>query len=542
MKRYLIGLDFGTLSVRALLMDAESGEEAAVSEFVYPHGVMDRTLPNGAALPERYALQHPQDYLDGMKQTVAEVLRDAEITADAVVGVCIDFTSCTVVAMDENGVPLCLEEEFCDDPHAYVKLWKHHGALKYAEEINRLAEKREEKWLSVYGGAISCEWLLPKMLETLREAPHVFDATARFADAGDWLSFLLTGKHTASAGFAGLKTLWTAEDGFPSNDFFRAVDPKLDGVIGGRICADVYPSGACVGCLTKAGAELIGLAEGTPLTAPLVDGGSPMAALSVTGLGELALVVGTSNVDHVLGKAPINIPGICGYVKGSVSPELYTFEAGQAGAGDMFSWFVHNCIPRAYEEEAEAVGMSIHAYLRERASKLAPGESGLIALDWFNGNRSILKDDALSGMILGLTLRTRPEEIYRALIEATAFGTRMIIENFEAYGIPVERICAAGGIAQKDPMMMQIYADVTGKEIRIVDSAQAAARGSAIYAAVGAGLFATVQEAAAHYALPEKAHYTPIEANREAYDRLYNEYKTLHDYFGRGGNDVMKRI
>ncbi len=542
MKKYLIGLDFGTLSVRALIMDAQTGEEIATAEYVYPHAVMDRTLPDGATLPARFALQHPQDYLDGMKRTVGEVLTQADVSPDAVVGLCIDFTSCTVVAMNEAGVPLCMLDEFKNDPHAYVKLWKHHGALAYAEEINRLAAARGEEWLATYGGAISCEWLLPKLLETLRESPRVFDAAARFADAGDWLSFLLTGQHTMSAGYAGLKTLWSADRGFPSNDFFRAVDPRLDGLIGGRICDAVYPAGACVGKLTKEGAELIGLAEGTPLAAPLVDGGAPMAALSVTGLGELALVVGTSNVDHVLGEYPIDIPGICGYVKGAIVPELYVFEAGQAGAGDMFSWFVHNCIPRAYEEAAAECGMSIHAYLRERASKLAPGESRLIALDWFNGNRSILKDDALSGMILGLTIHTRPEEIYRALIEATAFGTRMIIENFEAHGIPVERICAAGGIARKDPMMMQIYADVCGKEIRIVDSVQAAARGSAIYAAVAAGLFESVAAAAAHYALPEKEHYSPISAHKDAYDRLYQEYKTLHDYFGRGGNDVMKRI
>ncbi|MBQ9760199.1 MAG: ribulokinase, partial [Clostridia bacterium] len=536
MKQYLIGLDFGTLSVRALLMDAETGMETAVAEYIYPHAVMDHALPNGRPLPERFALQHPQDYLDGMKQTVAQVLAKGKVKSEAVVGICVDFTSCTVVAMNEAGVPLCLLEEFADEPHAYVKLWKHHGALEYAEEINQKAEARGEAWLATYGGKISCEWMLPKVLETLREAPKVFDATARFADAGDWLSFLLTGKHTAAAGFAGLKTLWRADHGFPSNDFFKAVDPRLDGIMGAKLCNDVYASGSCVGRLTAMGAELCGLAEGTPLAAPLVDGGAPMAALNVTGLGEMSLVVGTSNVDHVLGTKPIDIPGICGYVKGSIVPEYYTFEAGQAGVGDIFSWFVHNCVPRAYEEEATACGMNIHAYLRKKASALRVGENHLIALDWFNGNRNILKDDALSGMIVGLTLNTRPEEIYRALIEATAFGTRMIVENFEANGLPVERVCVAGGIAQKDPMMMQIYADVLKKELRVVDSAQAAARGSAIYAAVAAGLFADVPSTAVHYALPEKARYTPDPSNAVTYDALYAEYQLLHDYFGRGTN------
>ena len=297
--------------------------------------------------------------------------------------------------------------------------------------------------------------------------------------------------------------------------------------MGTKLCDDVYPSGSCVGTLTARGAELTGLCEGTPVGAPLVDGGSPMAALCVTEPGELSLVVGTSNVDHVLTKEGKEIPGVCGYVKGSIVPEYYTIEAGQAGAGDTFSWFVHNCIPRAYEEEAAALGMSIHAYLRQKASALLIGESRLIALDWFNGNRSVLKDDALSGMILGLTLKTRPEEIYRALIEATAFGTRMIVDNFEAHGVAIDGICVAGGIAQKDPMMMQIYADVTNKEMRVVDSAQVAARGSAIYAAVAAGLFADVTTAAKHYALPDKAYYHPIPENVAAYNTLYAEYKTL---------------
>lgn len=542
MKKYLIGLDFGTLSVRALLMDAETGAETAISEYVYPHAVMDQVLPSGKKLPARYALQHPQDYLDGLKQTIEEVLKKAGVAREAVQGLCIDFTSCTVVAMDEEGIPLCLKEGFSDEMHAYVKLWKHHGALEYADEINRLAEMRGERWLASYGGKISCEWMLPKVVETLREAPHVYDAAARFADAGDWLSFLLTGEHTTAASFAGLKTLWNAEYGFPSNDFFKAVDPRLDGIMGTKLCDAVCPSGNCVGRLTERGAELTGLCKDTPVGAPLVDGGSPMAALSVTEPGELALVIGTSNVDHVLTREPKEIPGVCGYVKGSVVPEYYTVEAGQAGVGDTFSWFVHNCIPRAYEEEAESLGMSIHAYLRQKASALRIGESRLLALDWFNGNRSVLKDEGLSGMIVGLTLHTKPEEIYRALIEATAFGTRMIVETFESHGVAVDRICVAGGIAQKDPMMMQIYADVTNKEMRVVDSAQAAARGSAIYAAVAAGLFEDVATAARHYALPEKAYYHPIPENVVAYQRLYEEYKILHDYFGRGGNDVMKRL
>ena len=541
-RKYLIGLDFGTLSVRALLMDAASGEEIAVSEFVYPHAVMDHTLPSGKRLPLRYALQHPQDYIDGLQITVREVLEKSQIDPQDVAGLCVDFTTCTVVPINENGTPLCMLDGYADEPHAYVKLWKHHAALDYAEEINRKAEARGERWLSVYGGKVSCEWLLPKIVEVLREAPEIYDATARFAEAGDWISFLLTGEHTTGAGFAGLKALWTADGGFPSNDFYTAIDPRLDGIVGTKICNDVRASGSCVGRLSEEGARLIGLPKGTPLATPLVDGCTPLPALAATNEGEMTLIVGTSGVALVLAKEKRDIPGLCGYVKDSVIPDYYAYESGQASVGDTFSWFVHNCVPRAYEEEAAACGMNIHSYLRKKASVLRVGESRLVALDWFNGNRSVLKDDSLSGVLLGLTLKTRPEEIYRALIEASAFGVRMIVEMFESHGIKIDRICAAGGIAQKDPMMMQIYADILQKELRVAGSAQSAARGSAIYAAAASGLFSDMPSAVAHFALPDKAHYSPIAENVEAYNRLYDEYVRLHDYFGRGCNDVMKRI
>ena len=540
--QYLIGLDFGTLSVRALLLDAQTGNELAISDFTYPHAVMDTALPSGKKLPPRYALQHPQDYLDGLRYTVKTVLTRAKVDASEVAGVCIDFTTCTVVPMTADGTPLCMLEGYENEPHAYVKLWKHHGAISYANEIQALAEARGEKWLSVCGGKISCEWLVPKIVEILREAPEIYDRATYFADAGDWLSFLLTGQRTMGVGFAGLKSFWNADNGFPANDFFVAIDPRLDGIMGTKVCTDVRASGGCVGTLSAEGARLIGLCEGTPLATPHVDAATPLPALGATDEREMALIVGTSGVAFTLSKENKTIPGICGCVKDLIVPGYYSYEAGQAGVGDIFSWFVHNCVPRAYEEDAAARGMNIHAYLREKASKLRVGEGHLLALDWFNGNRSILKDDELSGVILGLTLNTRPEEIYRALIEATAYGVRMITENFEAHGIPINRVCVAGGIAQKDPMMMQIYADVLQKELRIAGSSQSAARGCAIYASVAAGLFPDLPSAVAHLALPDNAHYAPIPENATAYNRLYEEYKCLHDYFGKGVNDVMKRL
>lgn len=542
-KRYVLGIDFGTLSARALLLDATNGNEVSEASCAYAHGVMDEMLPCGKRLPPKYALQHPADYVESLQKVVRTVREQTDVTPEQIVGVGIDFTTCTWLPVDADFTPLCLRASYEHEPHAYVKLWKHHGATECAEEIDRVARERGEEWFSVYGNKSSSEWALAKTLETLREAPEVFADTHRFLEAADWLSHLLTGRETHAVDFAGLKGFWSSEHGgYPDNEFFKAVDPRLDGIVGTRISPHVHTLPDIAGTLNVRGAELTGLAVGTPLALPLPDAHAAIPGLNAVHEGELLLIVGTSSVHMLNSKLGHPIEGICGYVKDGVIPELYTYEAGQAGCGDCFDWFVRNCVPTAYRAEAEARGISIHALLRERAMRLSPGESGLLALDWWNGSRSPLKNDRLSGTVLGLTLTTTPEEIYRALIEATAFGTRLIIEGYERGGIAVNSICAAGGIAQKDPLLMQIYADVTGRTIRVEASAQAAARGSAVYAAVAAGLYSNVQEAAARFALPDHAVYTPDPDRHAVYNALYAEYRRLHDYFGRGENTVMHRL
>ena len=542
MKQYVIGIDFGTLSGRCVLVDAGSGEEIAESVHFYSHGVMSETLPDGQKLPPQYALQHPGDYLDVLRETVPDVLRKAGVAPDEVAGVGIDFTACTILPVKEDGTPLCFLQEFEKEPHAYVKLWKHHAAQPQADRINRLAEERGEAWLPVYGGKISSEWALPKILQVLEEAPGVYNATDRFTEAGDWLSLCLTGEETHSAAFAGYKACWSAESGYPSDEFFTALHPGLHGIVGSKLSEKILKIDQTAGRLNDRGAELTGLPAGTPLALPMVDAHAAMPALGITGEGTLMMIVGTSGCHIINCKKGVPVPGICGYVKDGVLPGFCTYEAGQAAVGDVFDWFVKNGVPASYTAEANERGMNLHKLLREKASKLTPGESGLLALDWLNGNRSVLVDSELSGVMLGITLRTRPEELYRAWIEATAYGTRVILEAFEENGIPLDRIVAAGGIAQKDDMMMQIYADVTGKEIDIAGTAQAGALGSAVYAAVAGGLYPTIAEAAEHLARPCLRTYIPDPEHRAVYDRLYAEYKTLHDYFGRGGNDVMKTL
>ena len=537
--KFTIGVDFGTLSARAVALELATGREVAEAVFEYPHGVMDLQLPSGKKLPPQFALQHPQDYVDALGSVVKTLLKT--VPAEEVVGIAVDFTTCTVVAVDEQGVPLCMKPEFADEPHAYVKLWKHHGAVKQAQAFDRVARERGERWPDFCGSTCSSEWLFPKILETAQEAPEVYRQTHRFYDALDWMSLILTGKETHNPCTAGLKGFWTREFGYPDNAFFKAVDPVLDGIIGTKICEKVDWLDEPAGAVSQAGAALTGLLPGTPVAMPVGDAHAAMPALNVTGDKESLLVLGTSAVLMVNTEKPVAVPGICALTDRGIIPDLCSMEAGQASVGDCFDWFVGHCVPEEYHRQAREQGIRIHQLLRQKAETYRPGQSRLLALDWWNGNRCILKNDGLSGMILGMNMQTQPEEIYRALIEATAFGLRVVVENYKDYGVEIGDICAAGGIAMKDPMLMQIYADVLNRTLRVGDSSQAGARGSAMYAAVAAGEFPDIRTAAANYAQPITAVYTPIPEHVVIYDALYREYKTLHDYFGKE-NKVMERL
>lgn len=540
-KKYVIGIDYGTLSARAVLVDCLTGKEIAERTENYSHAVMDFELPSGKKLPKDYALQHPTDYLDCLKICIQGVLNSSGISAQEIGGLGIDFTACTVLPVDDKFIPLCTKKEYENEPHAYVKLWKHHSAQPYADEINALANERGESWIKRYGGKISSEWAFPKLLQILREAPEIYSNTFRFLEAGDWLSYMLTGEETHSAVFAGYKALWSEKEGYPSNDFWKALDPHLDGVIGTKISTKVYGMDKIAGYISENGAKLCGLEVGTPVALPMIDAHSAMPALNITADGDLMLIVGTSAC-HILNSSQIKeVEGICGYVYSGVIPGLYTYEAGQAGVGDNFEWFIKNCLPGEYFEKAKGEGLNIHAYLRKQLSSQKVGESGLIALDWWNGNRSILVDSELSGMILGMTLQTKPEDIYRAILESNAFGLKVIVEQYEKSGIEIKNICAAGGIAVKDEFLMQIYADVLNKEIRIAGSTQAGALGSAIYASVAGGIYPDVVKASQNMSCKSEKVYKPILENVKEYEKLYAEYVKLHDYFGKE-NGIMKKL
>lgn len=544
--KYTIGVDFGTLSARAVLLEVPSGREAAAAVYEYPHGVMDEQLPSGRRLPQDWALQNPQDYLEALGHTIPAVLREADVSPDDVIGVGTDFTACTVLPVKADGTPLCFLPQWKDEPHAYVKLWKHHAAQDKANRLNAIAEERGETFLARYGGKISSEWAIPKLWQILDEAPGVYEAMDRFIEAADWIVWQLTGVETRNSCTAGYKEIWSKREGYPSEDFFAALDERLRRVVDEKLSRTITPLGQKAGEITQKAAALTGLNPGTAVAVGNVDAHVCVPAVGIDGPGKLLAIIGTSTCHILMGREERKVPGMCGVVADGVMPGYFGYEAGQSCVGDHFAWFVDNCLPAAYVEDAKAKGQNIHTYLRQKAQRLKPGESGLLALDWFNGNRSVLVDVDLTGLILGMTLQTKPEEIYRALIEATAYGTRMIVETFRENGVPVDEFYASGGISQKDPMAMQIYADVLRMPVRIAGSKQGPALGSAIFAAVAAGKdaggFADVFDAARRMGKVKEAAYEPVAEHAQVYDRLYAEYKRLHDYFGRGENDVMKRL
>lgn len=547
MANYTIGVDYGTQSGRAVLVDVATGREVATAVKPYTHGVMDEYLPDGVTrLEHDWALQHPQDYLEVLELTIPAVVKEAGIMPDQVVGLGIDFTACTILPIDEHLNPLCFHEEHQQNPHSYVKLWKHHAAQDEADELNRIAAERGEDFLKRYGGKISSEWMIPKVWQILNEAPAIYEAADQILEATDWVVSQMTGRVVRNSCTAGYKAIWHKQDGYPSNEFFKALDPRLENVVEEKLTRDIAPIGSKAGELTEAFAARIGLLPGTAVAVANVDAHVAVPAVGIAEPGKMLMVMGTSTCHILLGKDEQVVPGMCGVVEDGVIPGLMGYEAGQSCVGDHFEWFTETCVPGHYVEEAALKGIGIHQLLTEKAARQRVGESGLIALDWWNGNRSTLVDTNLTGVLLGATLLTKPEDIYRALIEATAYGTRTIVEAFRNSGVPVHEVYAAGGIAEKNALMMQIYADVLNMEIKISASSQTPALGSAMFGAVAAGAerggYATITEAAAKMGRVKEETYKPIPENVATYDALFAEYTKLYDYFGRGENDVMKRL
>ena len=468
--KYAIGVDFGTESGRALLVDVTTGKEVATAVYSYSNGVIDERLPipgKEINLEPDWALQDPEDYIRTFQNTIPEVLKQSGIDPADVIGIGTDFTACTMLPVKADGTPLCVLPEFRQNPHAWVKLWKHHAAQPEADKINQVARQRGEKWLDRYGGKISSEWFFAKTLQILNEAPAIYTAADRLIEAADWVIWQLTGVETRNACTAGYKAIWSKRDGFPSKEYFAALHPQLANVIEEKMSRDIRPVGQKAGGLSEQAAQWTGLKPGTAVAIGNVDAHVAVPAATVTEPGRMVMIMGTSICSMVLGTEEHIVPGMCGYVEDGIIPGFFGYEAGQSCVGDHFAWFVDHCVPYPYEIEARERHLDIHSLLEEKAAKLKPGESGLLALDWWNGNRSVLVDVDLTGLLIGATLATKPEEIYRALIEATAYGTRIIVETFQNNGVPIHELVACGGLPEKNKLLMQIFADVTGSTHKI---------------------------------------------------------------------------
>ncbi|UKA56800.1 ribulokinase [Arthrobacter sp. FW306-2-2C-D06B] len=546
---YVIGVDYGTLSGRAVVVRVRDGKVMGSGVFDYPHAVITEALPadladvpDGTAtrLPGEWALQVPQDYRDVLRHAVPAAVRDAGIDPAAVVGIATDFTACTMVPVTAEGTPLNELDGFADRPHAYVKLWRHHAAQGQADRINALAAARGEAWLPRYGGLISSEWEFAKGLQLLEEDPEAYAQMDHWVEAADWIVWQLCGNYVRNACTAGYKGIY--QDGaYPSGEFLGALNPGFRDFVGSKLAHTIGRLGDAGGYLTAEAAAWTGLPEGIAVAVGNVDAHVTAPAARAVEPGQLVAIMGTSTCHVMNAEVLREVPGMCGVVDGGIVDGLWGYEAGQSGVGDIFGWFTRYGVPPEYHEAAEEQGMGIHEYLTELASTHKIGEHGLIALDWHSGNRSVLVDHELSGVIVGQTLATKPEDIYRALLEATAFGTRTIVDAFRDSGVPVKEFIVAGGLL-KNTLLMQIYADITGLQLSTIGSAQGPALGSAIHAAVAAGEYPDIRAAAAAMGSEPGAVYTPIPENVAAYEELFHEYRTLHDYFGRGANEVMHRL
>jgi L-ribulokinase len=536
----VVGVDLGTLSGRALVVRVRDGAELGTAVHAYRHGVMDVALPSGVALGPSWALQDPDDWIDVLRFAVPAALREAGADPRDVIGIATDCTASTPLPVRGDGEPLCRLERWRDRPHAWPKLWRHHAAQAQAERINALAAERGEPWLARYGGRISAEWEFAKALQVLEEDPEVYAATDRWIEAADWVVWQLCGAETRNVCTAGYKGIH--QDGrFPSADYLGALHPDFADFASTRLEHPLSPLGARAGGLTAQAAAWTGLPEGIAVAIGNVDAHVTAPAAQSIAPGQLLAVMGTSTCHVMNGATLASVDGMCGVVDGGITPGLFGYEAGQSGVGDIFGWFVREQVPPRYHEAAAAAGEDLYEHLSRLAARQLPGEHGLLALDWHSGNRSVLVDHDLSGLIVGLTLSTKAPDVYRALVEATAFGTRRIVAAFEEAGVPVEDVTVAGGLV-RNPFVMQVYADVLRRPLHALDSPQGPALGAALHAAVAAGAHADIHAASAAMGRVRRGAFAPDPAAADAYDELYERYVRLHDHFGRGGDDVMHAL
>lgn len=540
---YTIGLDFGTENVRAVLVNVFTGEVVSSTYETYCNGVIERVLPNSEVyLPPDFALQDPSDWLISMKNAILQLIHNYPVSRQNIIGLGIDFTACTLLPTTFTGKPLCQETKFRLNPHSWVKLWKHHSAQPQADLINLTAYQLNEEWINYFGGKISSEWVLAKALEVYQKAPDIYNAAALFLEGADWVVWQLTGNFMRNSCAAGYKANWHKVNGYPSREFLEAVQSGFGGFFKEKFFGEVVVPGTYAGMLSPKWSEDLGLPAGISVAAGIIDAHAAVLGAGVTNTNELYMIMGTSTCHMLLHEKEILVPGISGVVEDGIIPGLFGYEAGQAGVGDIFAWFVNSSVPPTYHLDANNRGISLHDLLSEKAGTMKAGESGLLALDWWNGCRTPLVNANLSGLLLGMNLLTTPEEIYRALIESTAFGTRLIIDNFEAKGIYINHIIAGGGLT-KNQFLMQVYADVTEHKIGVSNVTNVSSVGAAMLGSVAAGEsrggYKNIKDAAIHMKATVTTDYCPQPDILPTYRQLYSTYKNLVNYFGGHNNQIM---
>ena len=544
MNRYALGLDFGTSSVRALIVDPASGSEVASATCDYAHGVMTGALPTGAPLGVDWALQDPADYENSMSAAIRQALEAGKIDKREIIGIGIDFTASSPLPVMRDSTPLCALEEYRNEPHAYVKLWMDHSAAAQAERINRIAQELAAPWIRRYSNRLSAEFLLPKLLKIADEAPELYRKFDLFVEAGDWIVWRMTGNLCRNACAAGYKALWHSSDGYPGKPFYRALNPIIESAVEDKLAGPVLPMGSVAGVLTSAYADRIGLMPGTPVGIDMVDGHCAFLSLGIAEPGTMMIIMGTSGCHFTVSDLDITVPGMCGAVRDGILPGLIAYESGQSGFGSHIEWFLKSVVPSALHQEAVQRGLSDIDLLTSKIGGYRPGQSGLIALDWWNGNRSTLNNQNLSGLLVGLTYQTMPEDILHAILESMAFGTRRIVESYEQSGIPIHDIVVGGGIPYKNPYLIQLCSDILGKPIRLVGTTHDAALGAAMLGAAAAG-----REAGGYSSLGDAVHamgrlgdtvYAPSAERHADYESVYADYCALYDAFGK--DDMMKRL
>jgi L-ribulokinase len=529
-ERIALGLDFGTEAVRALLVDL-AGAERGGADVRYAHGqILDRLPTGGDPLPADFALQHPEDWLTSAAEAVRRAVAQAALDPRAVLGIGVSFTSCTVLPTLSDGSPLCRVARFATEPHAWPKLWKHHGAKSQTARLNAVARSRNEAFLSRYGGIIGLEWFFPKVLEVIEEAPTVAAAAEVWLEAGDWLVWQLVGgpakdlpRSTCQAGYKGL---WSAADGFPSGAYLAAVHPDLAGVLLRKMPGRLVPPGRAAGELCSAAAQTLGLSPGVPVSAAIIDAHAAVPGVGAAEPGTLVMILGTSACHMLNATEEKLVPGVAGVVKDGILPGLFGYETGQAAVGDACDWL------------RRLVGHATFEGLDRAAARVAPGADGVRCLDWFNGCRTPLMDGSLTAVFTGLALRHHPGHLYRALLEASACGLRWIVDLLRDHGIPVNRLLATGGLPHHNPLIVQIIADMLGHAVEVVPSGHGSARGAAILGVLAAGPgasgFDSVGAAVATLGTPPAlalACVQPQPAVTTTYQRLYADYRRLAETF-----------